>query len=361
MHQVQLHTACEGPLALNDIALELCREFLPPDGAAFFTQVSRYDDYLADIAQKPGHQAGDASKLILPFLRSAGLTNDRMAEFSRQHLRLMPKAEDAYPFLHTLNFPIFAFSAGYGPFARAVAARLGFGPERCLCTEVDLDRYELSDAEAGELRRFLGEIAAAPALSWPPEAKTPADLAPEAQEALGLMDRIFEEKIPSLDIGRIYREVNAMGGPEKARALEDSLAQTGLTLANAMYVGDSRTDAPALEKVRAGGGVALALNADRHALQAAEVVVVADTAWPVALLVAVFLEWGKEGVVELAQSTRPGGSKYLVIPETMIEPIMMGLQGGKTFNLYHPGTSRREEVIRDSEAMRRRLRGEGEL
>jgi hypothetical protein len=41
----------------------------------------------------------------------------------------------------------------------------------------------------------------------------------------------------------------------------------------------------------------------------------------------------------------------------MIEPIVMGLQGS-TFNLYHPSTSRRENVIQDSDAMRRRLRGE---
>jgi hypothetical protein len=45
----------------------------------------------------------------------------------------------------------------------------------------------------------------------------------------------------------------------------------------------------------------------------------------------------------------------------MIEPIMMGLQGGKIFNIYHHSTSRREEVIRDSEGLRRRLRGEEEL
>ncbi len=361
MHQVQLLTALEGPLALNDIALELCREFLPPDGAAFFTQVSRYTDYLTDIAKKPDRQAGDAVKLILPFLKSAGLTSDRVAEYCRQHLRLMPRVEDAYRFLHTLNFPMFASSAGYRPFAQAVATKLGFVPERLYCTDLDLDKYELSDTEAGELRRLLEEIVAAPAIAWPSEAKIAADLAPEAQEAVGLMERIFGEQIPHLDIGRIYQEVTVMNGPEKVKALEDGLAQTGLNLAEAMYVGDSRTDAPALEKVRAGGGVALSFNGDRHAIQAAEIMVVADNAWPVALMVAVFLQWGKEGVVELAQSTRPGGSKYLVIPEAMIEPIMMGLQGSKTFNLYHHGTSRREEVIRDSEAMRRRLRGGGEL
>jgi predicted HAD superfamily phosphohydrolase len=356
MFQVQLNIACEGPLVLNDNAFELCREFLAPDGEALFTQVSRYNDYLGDIAQKPDYRAGNTLKLILPFLKSAGLTNARIAEFSRQHVTLMPRAEEAYHFLHTLNFPLFAISASYSRFAEAVAEKLGFKAENLFCTELDLERYELSDAEAGELRRLLGDIVAAAAIILPPEAKTPEDLAPELRETIRLLDTIFRETIPRMNIGRMYREVNTMGGPEKARVLKDSLARTGLNLTNAMYVGDSITDVPALENVRAGGGVAVAFNADRFAMRAAEIIVVADTAWPVALLTAVFQSWGKEGVVELAQSTRPGASRYLVLPEAMIEPIVMGLQGG-TFNLYHPSTSRREEVIADSDAMRRRLRG----
>ena len=269
----------------------------------------------------------------------------------------MPKVEETYRFLHTFDFPIFEISASYRQFAEAVAARLGVAPARLYCTELDLDRFELAEMEAGELRRLMAEIVAAPPIELPPEARGLDDLAPEVQEAIQVLDTIFWEKIPQMNIGAIYREVTTMGGPEKVRALEDSLAQTGLNLENVMYVGDSITDVPALEKVRAGGGVALAFNGNRYAIQAAEIIVVADTAWPVALLVGIFRHWGKEGVVELAQSTRPGASRYLVLPEAMIEPIVMGLQGS-TFNLYHPSTSRREDVIQDSTAMRRRLRGD---
>ena len=82
MLQIQLHTACEGPLALNDNASELCREFIKPHGDRFFTQVSRYGDYLADIAKKPEYQAGDTLKLILPFLKAHGLTNAMIRDFS---------------------------------------------------------------------------------------------------------------------------------------------------------------------------------------------------------------------------------------------------------------------------------------
>jgi len=357
MHSLQLNTDCEGPLVLNDNAFELCREFLPLDGGRFFTQVSRYDDYLADIARRPGYKAGDTLKLILPFLKLAGLTNAQVAEYSRNHLTLVPGAEEAYRFLHSLELPLYMVSASYRPFAEAVAARLGFAPDCLYCTELDLDGYILAEKEAQELRRFLEEILAAPTLELPSEAKAPEDLPPKTRESIRIFDRIFWDLIPRLSIGRICEETNTMGGPEKVRALELSLAQTGLTFSQVMYVGDSITDVPALEKVRSKGGLAVSFNGNRYAVEAAEVMVVADTAWPVPLLVAVFREWGKEGVVELARSTGPGGSRYLVLPEAVIEPIARGLQGS-TFNLYHRHTSRREEVFADSLAMRRRLRGE---
>ena len=73
MRAIQLDTACEGPLALNDHAFELCRDFLRPYGARFFRQVSRYDDYLANLVKKPGYRAVDTLKLILPFLKAQGL------------------------------------------------------------------------------------------------------------------------------------------------------------------------------------------------------------------------------------------------------------------------------------------------
>ena len=50
MGNVQLDTACEGPLALNDNIFELCREFIKPHGDRLFRQVSRYDHYLAEVA-----------------------------------------------------------------------------------------------------------------------------------------------------------------------------------------------------------------------------------------------------------------------------------------------------------------------
>lgn len=357
MRNIQLDTDCEGPLALNDNAFELCRDFLRPGGDRFFTQVSRYDDYLADILKKPGYKAGDTLKLILPFLKAYGLTNARIREYSLKTLKLMPGVEKTYKFLHAQEFPIFEISTSYRQFAEAVGKKLGFKSDHIICTELDLDRYKISAGEAAELRRFIEEIAAAPEIELPVGAKSLDDLPVAAQEAIGRCDRIFWERVPEMDIGVIYQEVNPIGGFEKAKALEESLAKTGVSMADTIYVGDSITDVQAFEAVRAGGGLAISFNGNRYAVDAAQVIVVADTAWPIALLASIFSYWGKESVLDLAAGAgKPGGSRNLVLPEAVIDYIGSGLQGG-IFNLYPADTPKKDEVAKESAAMRAKLRG----
>ena len=355
MPNLQLNIDCEGPLALNDNAFELCREFIQPQGVRFFQQVRRYDDYLVEVAKRPGYKSGDSLKLILPFLKAHGLTNAQVEAFSRKNVRLVPGAEGAFKFLHSRDFPIFEISTSYRPFAEAVGLKLGFKKERIFATELDLDRYSLSAAEAGELKRLQEEIVAAPAIELPPDA-TAADLAPVA-EAIAVLDRIFWEQLPRIPIGALLQEVNLIGGPEKAKALTDSLAQTKLSMKEMVYVGDSGTDVPAFEAVRAGSGLAISFNGNRDAVHAAEVIVVADSAWPLAMLMAILQLWGKEGVLEVACPETREKSRCLVLPEAVIEPIAMGLEG-HIFNLYDQSADNLDQVVEESQAMRAKLRGE---
>src|SRR5208337_429476 len=185
MLQIQLDTGCEGPLALNDHVFELCREFLPPLGDRFFTQLSRYGDYLADIAKPPEYQAGDTLKLIGPFLKARGLSNAAIREFSAGNLGLMPGAEETYRFLHGFGFPIFEISTSYRQFAEAVGVRLGFDPEHILGTALDLDGYTLGSGETAELRGLEEEILGIPAIELPAGAASLTELPAPAQEAIG--------------------------------------------------------------------------------------------------------------------------------------------------------------------------------
>jgi energy-converting hydrogenase A subunit R len=357
MNKVQLNTTCEGPLALNDYAFELCRDFITPQGDRFFQQVSRYNDYLAEVAQPPEYQAGNLLKLILPFLKAYGLTNAQIKAHAKKTAALMPGAEAAYKFLRGRKLPIFAISAGYRQFAEAVGLKLGLARNHIFGTDLDLDRYQLPETEAAELKRLVEEIANAPAIELPAEAVSLADLSAPAQEAVATLDRIFGERLPAMAIGALLQEANPLGGPEKAKAVTDSLEKTGLTLADTIYVGAGRTDVPAFEAVRAGAGLAISFNGNRAAVNAAEVVVVSDSAWSLALLTAIFQSWGKAGVLEVAAPETRNKSRSLVLPEEVIEPVFTGLDG-HMLNIYLSKGIDRAKIVTESLAMRAKLRGE---
>jgi energy-converting hydrogenase A subunit R len=357
MSKVQLITDCEGPLALNDNAFELCRDFIKPQGDQFFRQVSRYDDYLAEVAKQPGHQSGNILKLILPFLKAHGLTNAQIGTHSRQSIKLMPGAEGAYQFLRGRNVPIFELSTSYRQFANAVGLKLGFKPQHIFCTELGLDRFELAEAEAAELLGLQAEITGAPEIELPPETASITDLPGPVQEAVATLDRIFGERLPAMGIGALLKEVNPFGGPEEAKALTDILAKTGLQMSDTIYIGASLTDVQAFEAVRAGGGLTISFNGDRSAVSAAEVVLVSDSAWSIALLTAVFQSWGKDGVLEVAAPETRDKSRSLVLPEEVIDPIFSGLDGHMV-NIYLSKGIDRAKIAKESLAMRAKLLGE---
>ncbi|RJR42777.1 MAG: hypothetical protein C4567_06730 [Deltaproteobacteria bacterium] len=356
IHPLQLITDCEGPLTLNDHVFELCRDIIQPDGVRFCTQVRRYVDYLVRVAKKPEYQAEDTARLILPFLKAHGLTNAKLSDYFLKNLKLMPGAEGAYRFLNSQGFPIFEVSAGYRHYAEAAGKKLKFNLKHIFCMELDLDRYPLAAAAKEELLTLQEEIAGAPDLALPPEAASLEDLPAPVKEAIQVCDRIFGELIPALDIAAVYREVHPFGGPDKARAVAESLEQTGLALKDVIYVGDGRTDVDALKAVQAGGGIGISFNGDVHAVKTAEVSVIADNAWPIALLASVFRLWGKEGVMELAAKGAAGAGRYLVLPEAVIDTLMRGLQG-RNFNLHTQVSRDPESTASESMAMRARLRG----
>jgi hypothetical protein len=86
------------------------------------------------------------------------------------------------------------------------------------------------------------------------------------------------------------------------------------------------------------------------------VVVVSDSAWSIALLTAIMVSWGKEGVLEVAAPETRDKSRSLVLPEEVIEPIFTGLDG-HMLNIYLSKGIDRAKITKEGQAMRAKLRG----
>jgi energy-converting hydrogenase A subunit R len=332
MRKTQFVSDLEGPLTLNDNAFELTAHFLP-QGAHFFALMSRYDDILADIVKRSGYRAGTTLALIVPFLKAFGLRDRDLHDFSRSSIRLVPGALEALQRIRA-QMPAFIISTSYEPYVRAVCEALQFPFESAYCTKISLDAYALSEEERQELLTLYDQIVQRKEIS--PGVQSVDELSGEDRQTLELLDHIFWERVWGMEIGRVLREVQPIGGPEKARALHEISERTGISLAQTIYVGDSITDVEALALVRQAGGLAVAFNGNRYALRAAELGCISSDALILAEIAEAFQASPARLRLDRTASPANGRRRRTVQTKSGID----------------------EAFIHQSEQMRRRLRGE---
>ncbi len=298
---------CEGPISKNDNAYELTAQFVP-NGDQLFTVISRYDDVLADTFKRQGYNAGDTLKLILPFLKAYAVTDRQMQAFSAETLLLIAGTKETLQ--HVLGVAdAFIVSTSYEHYIRALCECVGFPFENTYCTRLCIDKYRLPEEETVTLRAFAAEIAAMPLMNIPDGAKTPKDFSPTDQETLRRLDEIFWIQIPRMSIGKIFSEVKAVGGEQKAQAIRDLTQKRQLPLSNVIYVGDSITDVQAFQLVRENGGLTVSFNGNNYAVKNAEVSVMSENNLVTAVIADVFLNHGKAQALQLLQNWSPQALK----------------------------------------------------
>ncbi len=346
---------CEGPISKNDNAFELATHFIP-QGDNFFTLISRYDDVLADIVKKPGYKAGDTLKLILPFLKAYGTTNKGIMEYSSKNVLLVPGAKHMLRFVKAV-MPSFIVSTSYEQYMRALCSLIDFPYENVYCTRLDLDKYKLDEKEGERLKQLRKEMSALPMPEIPKNAKSIRDFLTQHQETIKRLDEIFWEEISKMEIGKIFGEVNPVGGYEKAEAVQSINARLRNRLSNVMYVGDSITDVSAFQLVRKEGGLTISFNGNEYAVRETEIAVLSENAVVTAVLAEAFNKFGKNGVFKLIKEWNHQAFQRYGVDLSLQEHVL------KLYPIQLPQVEiitpdNKERLMKESSAFRKTVRGE---
>ena len=283
---------CEGPISKNDNAFELAENFIP-NGDKFFTNISLYDDVLADVLGKPGYSAGSTLKLILPFFKAYGVTDSQMEEFSAKNIILIANSQSTLRYIQTIA-DTFIVSTSYEHYIKALCKTIDFPYKNTYCTKVTLDKIAISPKEKERLREIAQEIATMRLIDIPPDAKTIEDFSHNDQATIQRLDEIFWSEIPKMFVGKFLVDVVTVGGEQKAQAIRDIVKRLGISLTDVMYVGDSITDVEAFKIVNENGGLAVSFNGNSYAVRNAAIAVISENSIPVCKIAEVFLENGQE-------------------------------------------------------------------
>lgn len=213
---------------------------------------------------------------------------------------LMPHAFEALQYVLKL-MPSYIVSTSYEPYIRSLCRVLRFPYQNVYCTKLDIDRYVIDHEEAEKLKRFREEVSRMPDLEIPEHARSLEDLPVETRRAVERLNEIFWMEISRMECGEILRDVEPIGGYEKANAVNEIAEFNEVELEDVIYIGDSITDVDSFRLVREGGGLTVSFNGNEYAVREAEVAVVSSSALITALLAYKFNIQGKRGVLELAE------------------------------------------------------------
>jgi energy-converting hydrogenase A subunit R len=346
---------CEGPISKNDNAFELTAHFVP-EGDKLFTVISKYDDVLADVFKRVGYKAGDTLKLILPFLKAYDVTNRKMQMFSAKSLILIPGVKETIQHVKAIAHA-FIVSTSYEHYIRALCKAIGFPFESTYCTKLDIDKYRIQEKEKTELRGLAKEISQMSIIQIPSKAKSIEDFSEEDQKAIRRLDEIFWNEIATMEIGQIFSEVNPVGGCEKAEAVKDAVRKAGVSLADAMYVGDSITDVEAFKLVRENCGLTVSFNGNQYAVKNAEVAVLSENSIVTAIIADAFCKFGKQQALELVKDWNSETLKKSGVNESLLKHLFESYPHGLP-KVKIVTNENMEALAKESSEFRKRVRGE---
>ncbi|MEN4017697.1 MAG: hypothetical protein PQ975_10470 [Methanobacterium sp.] len=326
---------CEGPISINDNAFELAGHFIE-DGEKFFTVVSKYDDILVEN-KREGYYAGGTLKLIVPFLKAYGATNENIIEFSAKNVHLVPGAKEMLSFVNSI-MPSFIVSTSYKQYIQVLCDLTSFPFENTYFTSLDMvDEYSVSGEEKQKLMEFRKIIIENPDFE--------------------ILDKIFWDEILKLSLYEIMKNVNPVGGEGKKEAVLDIVNKYGFKESDIMYVGDSITDVEPLKFVKESGGLAISFNGNEYAVMSAEIAVMADNTVITSIIADLFNKFGKIEVINFIESYMDNPedalNKYTVNKELkeMIKQVNLPKIAVITGENY-------ERVVNESKTFRNIVRGE---
>ena len=224
-----------------------------PNGNRIFEVISRYNDLLT-LEEREDYEPGDTPALIAPFLVGHNISEDDIATLAGK-AGLTGGAEKLISWLQTKGWKVFCISTSYEQYAMHITHKLGIYAHNVACTTFPIEemRQTLCKEDAALLQQIEEEILT----------MRPVDDDARIKQSLG---HFFQEKLPATNLGKLIEEVKPVGGRRKVAALNRFAEKYDQPLSEWVVVGDSITDFRMLQAVEEAGGIAIAFNANEHAL-----------------------------------------------------------------------------------------------
>ncbi len=295
--ETQLIMSCNGILSSNDFLGDLCGHAVR-NGRRFYDVVTRYSNITANALGRTDNKYGSVAKMIIPFLKAFGVTDYSAYQDAKKDLVLMPGADDFVRYVSGL-MPAFINTSAFEHHVMALCDAVDIPNSNIGCTRVDFDTDEADKQECRTLREYANKISS---LRVPKTIYTFCRgevLSDEDTEIVNVLDGIFQDEMPKMEIYKTYKDVAAMSTESKSYAALEIRRSTSIELDSTAYIGSSATDRMIMELTKNNGGLSISFNGCEYAVRSCNVAIMCNDNIVNSVLAAEFYDKGIESVSEM--------------------------------------------------------------
>lgn len=178
--------------------------------------------------------------------------------------------------------PFYIVSTSYNQYIKALCDKTGFIYENTYSTQLELDKYDLSDEEQELLISIQENIL--------------------LDSSFDNINHLFTDVISKMEINKLIDSVVPVGGIGKRDAILDIIDKNSYEPYNLMYSGDSITDCEALKYAKDNEGISISFNGNIHSIKSASISITSTNNLILAVIADIFKNKGNDAVYDFISS-----------------------------------------------------------
>ncbi len=276
---------------------DLCARFVK-NGGRLYDVLSRYDTLTLYALGRDSANAGSVNRMVVPFLKAGGITDEAAYNFCKSTTVLMPNADKVMRYISS-QMPAFISSESYEHHLMPLGDVLGVPYANISCNLFSFDATKVSRPDAKALRSIASSIINARLTDEMYSVTQSPYLNKFDSKLVDMVDDEYTKRIAKMDfLDQLKRDVK-IAGNEKAYSVLELCRKKEIDMGSTIIVGSDESDYPAMDLVRDSNGLAISFNGTEYAVRGSNVAILDENPITVAVLSMEFYNGGIESVYDM--------------------------------------------------------------
>ncbi len=276
---------------------DLCARYVK-NGGRLYDVLARYDTLSLYALGRDSANAGSVNRMVIPFLKAGGITDEAAYNFCKSTSVLMPDADQVLKYI-ARQMPSFISSESYEHHLISLCEASEIPLSDMSCNAFSFDSIKVSRPDAKVLRNIASTIINARLTDEMYSVTQSPYLNKFDSKLVDMVDDEFIKKTMKMDFMDQLRKDVRVAGNEKAYAILELCRKKEIEMGATIVVGSCESDYPAMDLVRDSDGLAISFNGSEYAVRGSNVAIIDEHPITVAVLSMEFYNGGIESVYDM--------------------------------------------------------------